>query len=63
MRGSFEIAVELGTEERALVSRIYFRNMNLQEAADDIGLNKSWASRLHARAIRFLQAAFRREPS
>jgi RNA polymerase sigma factor for flagellar operon FliA len=58
-----QIAVELGTEERALVSRIYFRNMNLQEAADDIGLNKSWASRLHARAIRFLQAAFRREPS
>jgi RNA polymerase sigma factor for flagellar operon FliA len=58
-----QIATELGTEERALVSRIYFRNMTLQEAADDIGLNKSWASRLHARALRFLQAAFRCEPT
>jgi RNA polymerase sigma factor FliA len=58
-----QAAAELGTNERALVSRIYFRNMNLQEAADDIGLNKSWASRLHARALRFLQAAFRREPT
>ena len=37
--------------------------MNLQEAADDIGLNKSWASRLHARALKFLQSAFRREPT
>jgi RNA polymerase sigma factor for flagellar operon FliA len=57
-----QAAAELGTEERALISRIYFRNMNLQEAADDIGLKKSWASRLHARALRILQAAFRRDP-
>ena len=34
-----------------------------QEAADDIGLKKSWASRLHARALKVLQSAFRRDPA
>jgi RNA polymerase sigma factor for flagellar operon FliA len=58
-----QAAAELGTEERALISRIYFHNMNLQEAADDIGLKKSWASRLHARALKILQSAFRRDPT
>lgn len=56
-----QAARDLGTDERNLVSRIYFRNMNLQDAADDLGLNKSWASRLHARALRFLQTTFRRD--
>jgi RNA polymerase sigma factor FliA len=58
-----EAAKELGTDERDLVSRIYFRNMNLQDAADDLGLKKSWASRLHARAVEAIQAAFGRHTS
>ena len=35
----------------------YFEGKTLLEAGSDLGLSKSWASRLHARAIDLLRAA------
>ncbi len=37
--------------ERKLLERHYFDGVNFDEAARELGLSKSWASRLHARAI------------
>lgn len=37
--------------ERHLLRRHYFDDVNFDEAARELGLSKSWASRLHARAI------------
>lgn len=37
--------------ERHLLVRHYFDGINFDDAAKEIGLSKSWASRLHARAI------------
>ncbi len=37
--------------ERHLLERHYFQDVNFDEAARELGLSKSWASRLHARAI------------
>ena len=38
-------------DERTLLRRHYFEGATFEEAAREIGLSKSWASRLHARAI------------
>jgi RNA polymerase sigma factor FliA len=54
-------AVEgLPDAERHLVSRHYFDGVNFDEAAREIGLSKSWASRLHARAIDGMARAMKR---
>lgn len=37
--------------ERHLLQRHYFEDVSFDEAARELGLSKSWASRLHARAI------------
>lgn len=37
--------------ERKLLERHYFDGVTFEEAATEIGLSKSWASRLHARAL------------
>ncbi len=37
--------------ERTLIERHYFEGVTFEQAAREIGLSKSWASRLHARAI------------
>lgn len=37
--------------ERALLERHYFGGVNFDEVARELGLSKSWASRLHARAL------------
>lgn len=42
---------ELPDEERALVRRHYFEGERFDHVARDLGLSKSWASRLHTRAI------------
>jgi RNA polymerase sigma factor for flagellar operon FliA len=41
----------LPKNERVLVERYYFGGLSLEEAGAELGLSKSWASRLHARAI------------
>jgi RNA polymerase sigma factor FliA len=43
--------LELPEQERILLDRHYFRDATLEEAAAELGLSKSWASRLHFRAI------------
>jgi RNA polymerase sigma factor for flagellar operon FliA len=42
---------ELPERERALVTKHYFEGKNLLEAGEELGISKSWASRLHAQAV------------
>jgi RNA polymerase sigma factor for flagellar operon FliA len=42
---------ELPDTERTLLERHYFGGVTFEKAASELGLSKSWASRLHARAI------------
>ena len=46
--------------ERTLLERHYFDDLTFEDAAREIGLSKSWASRLHARAIENLGKSLRR---
>ncbi len=47
-------------QERQLLRRIYFDDLTIDEASREIGLSKSWGSRLHARAIEGLQRSLKR---
>jgi len=47
--------------ERLLLERHYFEDVAFEETARELGLSKSWASRLHSRAIEALAKEFRRE--
>jgi RNA polymerase sigma factor FliA len=42
---------ELPGAQRALLQRHYFDDVTVDEAAAELGLSKSWASRLHGRAV------------
>lgn len=46
----------LPERERALVTKHYFEGKNLLEAGAELGMSKSWASRLHAQAVEKLRA-------
>jgi RNA polymerase sigma factor for flagellar operon FliA len=46
--------------ERRLVERHYFEDVNFDETARELGLSKSWASRLHARAIEGIAKSLKR---
>lgn len=46
--------------ERRLLERHYFDDVTFEEAARELGLSKSWASRLHARAIEGVARALKR---
>ena len=50
----------LPEQERHLVQRHYFDDVQLDEAAKEIGLSKSWGSRLHGRAIESITLRLRR---
>jgi RNA polymerase sigma factor for flagellar operon FliA len=45
----------LPEKERRLMELYYFEEKNLEEAGAVLGLSKSWACRLHARAVGFLR--------
>lgn len=61
LRRALRSAVEVLPErERALVERHYFAGENFDVIAGDLGLSKSWASRLHARAMESLAGTLRR---
>ncbi|WP_272424961.1 sigma-70 family RNA polymerase sigma factor [Polyangium jinanense] len=47
----------LPERERTLVERHYFQGEDFDEIAADLGISKSWASRLHAQAIQSLATA------
>lgn len=46
-----DVIAERPEAERHLLERHYFQDVTFEEAAKELGLSKSWASRLHARAI------------
>jgi RNA polymerase sigma factor FliA len=47
----------LPDKERQLMELYYFGDKNLEEAGSELGLSKSWACRLHARAVDLLRRA------
>ena len=46
----------LPDKERALVTKHYWEGKNLLEAGAELGISKSWASRLHAQAVERLRS-------
>lgn len=55
------LVATLPESERHLVERHYYGDVTLEEAAREIGLSKSWGSRLHARALETLTKAWQRQ--
>lgn len=53
--------MERPEQERHLLTRHYFDDVTFEEAAREIGLSKSWASRLHARAIEAIARSMKRD--
>lgn len=49
-----EAIESLPDKERRLVKMYYFQNRTLEEAGEELGLSKSWTSRLHARSLEIL---------
>lgn len=45
---------DLPRREYRLITLVYFDGMSLQDAADRVGISKSWASRVHAKIIKSL---------
>jgi RNA polymerase sigma factor for flagellar operon FliA len=54
---------QLPEKERRLLQGYYFQGKTLEEAGAEIGQSKSWASRLHARAIERLKELLNEEDS
>jgi RNA polymerase sigma factor for flagellar operon FliA len=52
-----EAVASLPEKERRLMEMYYFEEKNLEEAGAALGLSKSWACRLHARAVNLLKDA------
>jgi RNA polymerase sigma factor FliA len=50
-----EALAGLPEKERALVTKHYWEGKNLLEAGAELGISKSWASRLHAQAVERLR--------
>jgi RNA polymerase sigma factor for flagellar operon FliA len=50
---------KLSQNEKTLIELYYYQDLTLEEAASKLGLSKSWASRLHARALVKLKGSFR----
>ena len=55
-----ELVDGLPEAERSLINRVYFEGSTMQKAAGELGISKSWASRLHARILDKLAQALRR---
>jgi RNA polymerase sigma factor for flagellar operon FliA len=54
---------QLPDRPRALVTRHYFEGKSLLEAGAELGVSKSWASRLHSQAVDRLRALMETEPA
>lgn len=46
-----EALEHLPPDAAALLRAVYYEDRTLQEAADRLGISKSWASRMHAKAL------------
>jgi RNA polymerase sigma factor for flagellar operon FliA len=55
-----ETVNSLPPPERRLIRTIYFEGATLQDAADKLGISKSWASRMHAKVLEQLARSLRR---
>ena len=55
-----EALASLPEKERRLLELYYFEDKSLNDAGEALGLSKSWASRLHARAVTLLKASLER---
>lgn len=55
-----DLVKELPEEARRLVTAVYFESRTLQDAATELKISKSWASRLHARALQALAVGLRK---
>ncbi|MCU0239566.1 MAG: sigma-70 family RNA polymerase sigma factor [Pyrinomonadaceae bacterium] len=55
-----EIVKELTPDEQDLIKKIYFKHIPMVEIAKQRGSNKSWISRLHARAIQHIKDKLKR---
>jgi RNA polymerase sigma factor FliA len=51
---------ELPDAERTLMQRHYFDGVTFEQAALELGLSKSWASRLHTRAVEAVTRSLKR---
>ena len=51
---------EIEPEESEMLKKIYFQHLSMTDLAAQMGVTKSWVSRLHARAIKHLQAALKK---
>lgn len=54
------LVAELPAEDRQLIEQIYYHNRSASDVAQELGLSRSWMSRLHARAIQRLRDLMRR---
>lgn len=52
-----EVLDEIEPEESEMLQKIYYKHISMTDLAKQMGVTKSWVSRLHARAIKHLQAA------
>jgi RNA polymerase sigma factor for flagellar operon FliA len=55
-----ELLKALPADAHSLIYNMYFDGQNLSEAAEKLGISKSWASRLHARTLDRLAGSLRR---
>lgn len=55
-----ELVASLDPVERRVIQAVYFEGFTLQEAANQVGISKSWASRLHAKILEQLAQKLRR---
>jgi RNA polymerase sigma factor for flagellar operon FliA len=55
-----ELINSLPAPESQLIRTIYFEGATLQEAANRIGVSKSWASRMHAKVLEQLARSLRK---
>ncbi|MDW8361167.1 MAG: sigma-70 family RNA polymerase sigma factor [Myxococcales bacterium] len=53
----------LDPRERALVEGFYFHDRHFDDVARELGISKSWASRIHARALTKLREALEGTPA
>lgn len=53
---------QLPTREKKIVNLYYYQDWSLEEVGRELGFSKSWASRLHARALQHLARQLKRPP-
>jgi RNA polymerase sigma factor for flagellar operon FliA len=58
----WELVRTLPAQTQQLIRWVYFDGLTLKEVAERMGHDKSWASRLHASALRHLQHAIEHPP-